>query len=68
MLSDGCQAWLIRAAASSRSPMDPDMIVRTCVVMSSTGQSHHATARSRATSPASYRVRMSRAGLPPTMP
>ncbi|CAM5565667.1 hypothetical protein STANM309S_02694 [Streptomyces tanashiensis] len=57
-----------RGAAASSSAMLPDMIVRTCSVMCSTGQSHQATARSRATSSSSYRVRMRRAGLPPTIP
>lgn len=48
-----CQGWSICAAASSRSATVPDMIVRTCLVMDCTGQSHHATARSRAMSAAS---------------
>ena len=38
------------SAAASRSAMLPDMIVRTCSVMCSAGQSHQATASSRAMS------------------
>ncbi len=48
--------------------MLPDMMVRTCAVMCSAGQSHQATASRRATSASLKRERMSEAGFPPTMP
>lgn len=41
---------LALGAAASSSAMLPDMIVRTCSVMCSAGQSHQATASSRAMS------------------
>ncbi len=61
-------SYLASGATAAKSSTLPDMIVRTCSVMCSSGQSHQASANKRSTSASSYRRRMSLAGLPPTMP
>lgn len=68
---DGAEAGPVYCdfgAAASRSSILPDMIVRMCSVMCGAYQSHQATARRRAMSSSPKRLRMSLAGLPPTIP
>ena len=62
------QSCPVRLATLSRSSMVPDMMTRRCSVMCAVGQSHHATESRRVTSSALWRLRISRAGLPPTTP
>ena len=57
-----------RSATSSSSAGVPVQIVRTCSVIISTGQFHQAMRSSRAMSSSENRRRISRAGLPTTIP